>query len=156
MARKQIHKVELSAEQRAKLERIVISVSKRLKQAAKRRAKALLLLDENGEEPLKPEAVAVKCKLHRETVYDIRKQFVKEGLEAAVYRKKRETPPIEPKVTGEVEAHIIATACSEPPKGRKRWTLELIANKIVLDGVVDGIGKETVRRTLKKRNLNLT
>ena len=72
-----------------------------------------------------------------------------------MYRKKREIPPITPKVTGEVEAHIIATACSSPPCGKSSWTLSMIKNKVVLDGVIESIGKETVRLVLKKHNISL-
>ncbi len=67
-------------------------------------------------------------------------------------RKKRESPPVPAKVTGEVEAHIVAVACSEPPEGRAEWTMQMIADKIVLDGVVESISDETVRRVLKKQN----
>jgi hypothetical protein len=102
------------------------------------------------------EQTAGKCKLHQENVYKIRKQFVTEGMERVLYRKKRETPPVPAKVTGEVEAHIIAIACGAVPKGQKRWTLRMIADKVVLEGVVDSLGKETVRRTLKKHNINPT
>ena len=156
MSRKQIHKVELTDEQRNELSRIVVSPSKKLSNETKVRAKALLCLDEAGGKPLSPANTAKKCKLHRETVYDIRKQFAAEGLEAAVYRKKRETPPVEPKVTGDVQAHIIATACSAVPEGKTKWTLTMIANKIVLDGVIDSIGESTIRRTLKKLNSSRT
>jgi len=156
MSRKQEYKVELTNEQRSELSAIVASSSKRLSPETKYRAKALLCLDELGEKPLSPADTARKCKLHRETIYGIRKQFTKEGLEAVVYRKKRETPPTEPRVTGDVEAHIIAVACSSAPEGKSKWTLQMIADKIVIDGVVDSIGKETVRRTLKKRNISLT
>jgi hypothetical protein len=156
MSRKQEYKVELTSEQSTELNRIVASASKKLTPAAKKRAKVLLCLDEKGESPLKPEECARKCKLHRETIYGIRKQFITEGMEAAVYRKKRETPPVAPKVTGDVEAHIVATACSAAPEGKAKWTLKMIADKIVLDGVVSSIGKETVRRVLKKHSLSLT
>jgi len=156
MSRKQEHKVELTAEQRLKLSSIVTSSSKKLSPETKARAKVLLCLDELGDKPLNPADTARKCKLHRETVYGIRKQFVLEGLETVVHRKKRATPPTEPKVTGDVEAHIIAVACSSAPEGKSKWTLQMIADKIIFDGVVDSIGKETVRRTLKKRNISLT
>ena len=73
-----------------------------------------------------------------------------------MYRKKRVSPPIEPKITGDVQAHIIACACSHAPEGKSRWTLQMIADKIVLDGVIDGISDEAVRKVLKKRNLNPT
>jgi len=156
MSRKQEYKVQLTAEQRTELSTIVTSSSKKLSPETKSRAKAILCLDELGEKPLSPADTAKKCKLHRETVYSIRKQFISDGLEAVVYRKKRETPPTEPKVTGDVEAHIVAVACSPAPEGKSKWTLQMIADKIVLDGVVDSIGKETIRRTLKKRNISLT
>ena len=156
MSRKQEYKVHLTTEQRGELSGIVVTASKKVSQETKQRAKALLCLDEFGDKPLSPADTARKCKLHRETVYGIRKQFVLEGLEAVVYRKKRVIPPTEPKVTGDVEAHIIAVACSSAPKGKSKWTLQMIADKVVLDGVVDSIGKETVRRTLKKRNISLT
>ena len=67
-------------------------------------------------------------------------------------RKSRTTPPVPAKVTGEVEAHIIATCCSSPPKGKAAWSMQMIADKIVLDGIVDSISDETVRLVLKKRN----
>jgi len=156
MSRKQEYKVQLTAEQRVELSAIVTSSSKKLSLETKSRAKALLCLDELGDKHLNPADTARKCKLHRETVYGIRKQFALEGLEAVVHRKKRVTPPTEPKVTGDVEAHIIAVACSSAPEGKSKWTLQMIADKIVFDGVVDSIGKETVRRTLKKRNISLT
>jgi hypothetical protein len=73
-------------------------------------------------------------------------------LDAALLRKTRATPPVPAKVTGEVEAYIIATCCSAPPEGKAAWTMQMIADKIVLDGVIDSISDETVRLVLKKRN----
>ena len=146
------YKVILTEEQRNELTKIVESKSRKHSNETKVRAKILLCLDENGETWLTPAATAKKCKVARETVYLIRKQFCAEGMTATVNRKKRETPPVPPKVTGDIEAHIIATACSSAPEGKSKWTLQMIADKIVLSGVVDSIGKETVRRTLKKRN----
>ena len=156
MASKQKYIIRLTEEQQGNVERIIESKSKKYSNERKVRAKVLLSLDENGETPLEPAVAAKKCKLARETVYLIRKQFCKEGLEATVTRKRRETPPVPPKVTGEVEAHIIATACSAPPEGKSGWTLQMIADKIVLNGVVESIDKETVRRTLKKRSSSRT
>jgi transposase len=156
MAKNQKHIVKLTDAERAELNRIVSSESKTLSHEVKVRAKALLCLDENGDNALNPAQAAVKCKLHRETVYDIRRQFCAYGLESAVYRKKRANGSNPPKVTGDVEAGIIACACSAPPDGMSKWTLKLIADKIMLDGVVDYISKESVRRTLKKLNLSLT
>ena len=155
MATKQKYSVKLTDEQRSELKKIVEAKAERFANEIKVRAKVLLNLDENGETPLTPAATAKKCKVVRETVYLIRKQFCTGGLES-IYRKKRETPPVPPKVTGEVEAHIVAIACSSAPEGKNAWTLQMIADKIVLSGVVDSIGKETVRRTLKKQNSSHT
>ena len=150
--KKQKYTVKLTDEQQAKLEKVVESKSAKVSHEMKVRAKVLLNLDENSKTPLTPAATAKKCKITRENVYLIRKKFCEAGLDATIPRKKRETPPVPPKVTGEVEAHIIATACSAPPEGKSRWTLQMIGDKIVLSGLVDSIGKETVRRILKKRN----
>jgi len=95
MSRKQSYKVQLTVEQRSELSAVIASSSKKLSPETKSRAKALLCLDEFYEKPLSPADTARRCKLHRETVYGIRKQFVQEGLEAVVYRKKRKMLPTE-------------------------------------------------------------
>jgi len=77
-------------------------------------------------------------------------------LKAALERKKREEPAVASIVTGEVEAYIIAVCCSAPPEGYSRWSMKMIANKIVLDKRIDAISDETVRKVLKKRNLSHT
>lgn len=148
--------IKLNDEERSQLQRIKLSVSKKINEQLRKRAKVILCLDLNGKKPLTPELTAKKCKVHVETVYKFRKEFCTRGLEEMTTRKKRETPPVPPKVTGDVEAHIIATACSEPPDGRSRWTLLMIADRLMLDGVVDYISDVTVMKTLKKRNISLT
>ena len=85
----------------------------------------------------------------------IRKEFVEEGIDKATTRKKRETPPVPPKITGDIEAHIIAIACSAPPEGKSRWTLQMIADKIVLDGHLENVSDVAIMNTLKKLNLSL-
>jgi len=77
-------------------------------------------------------------------------------LEGTIERRKRKTPPVAAKVTGEVEARIIALACSEPPEGYARWTVRLLADKSVELVYIDSISAMTVNRTLKKTNLSLT
>jgi transposase len=89
-------------------------------------------------------------------VYRVRQQFVEEGLEATLARKKRETPPVAPVFDGEKEAKLIAIACSKAPEGRCRWTLQLLADHLVALNVVDEVSASTVARTLKKTNLSLT
>lgn len=99
-------------------------------------------------------AEAFGCHLH--TVENVRRRCVLQGLEAALERKRQARPPRERKLDGEGEARLIALACSEPPEGRDRWTLELLADELVRLEVVDSISAQTVRRTLKKTNSNRT
>lgn len=150
----QIYSIKLTAEQVRELTKFI--GSKKHSSETKTHAKVLLCLNENSEKPMTVKEAAQKCKLHAENIYKIRKQFVTEGMARVLNRKKRETPPVPAKITGEVEAHIIATACSTPPEGRKAWTLTLIGNKIVLDGVIDSLSNESIRLVLKKHNLSLT
>lgn len=116
-----------------------------------RRAHILLAADENREGgPLKEREIAERLGVHPNTVYAIRKAYTERGLDAAG-RKKRVTPPIAPKITGEVEARIIALSCTTPPEGRSRWTLHLLADRAVELLYVEGLSYETVRQVLKKR-----
>lgn len=129
--------------------------SKRYSMESKTHAKILLSLDENGNPKLPAmKIIAAHCGVSEVTLWKVRKKYVEYGLDAVLERRKRKTPPVPAKVTGEVEAYIIATCCSTPPEGRSRWTMQMIADKIVLDGVVDSISDETVRVVLKKRNLS--
>lgn len=124
---------------------------------SKNRAGALLDLDESGDRrPMSPKKIAAHNGVSETSVGRYRKQYATEGLEAVLFRKKRTVPPVPRKVTGEVEAHIIATCCSEPPEGKAVWTMKMVADKIVLDGIVESISDETVRLVLKKRNSSLT
>jgi Homeodomain-like domain len=80
----------------------------------------------------------------------VRAKFVAEGLEAALARKKRQTPPIEPIFDGGAQAQLIALACSEPPEGYARWTIRLLAEKVVERNIVPKAHFNTVGRALKK------
>ena len=88
------------------------------------------------------------------TVQTVRSSYYEKGLEATINRKKRETPPVPAKVTGEVEAHVVALACSEPPEGYSKWTLRLLADKTVELGYIDSISHVTISTILKKMNLS--
>ena len=83
-------------------------------------------------------------------VYRVRKQLVEEGLEAVLSRKQRATPAVSRIFDGEKEAKLIALACSKPPKGRARWTLRLLENKVVELGIVERASDSTIGRALKK------
>ena len=86
------------------------------------------------------------------TPRNIRQRFVEQGIEAALERKKRPCPPRDKKLDGKQEAHLIALSCGQPPEGRARWSLKLLAEKMVELEIVDEVSRETVRRTLKKTN----
>ena len=87
-------------------------------------------------------------------VYRVRKQLVEDGVEAGLSRKPRATPSVSRIFDGEKEAKLIALACSEPPKGRARWTLLLLENKVVELNIVDRASDSTIGRTLKKTSLS--
>ena len=82
------------------------------------------------------------------TVERVRQRFVEAGLESALHERPR--PGAAPKLTGQEEAHLIAVACSQPPLGRARWSLRLLADKAVELGLCDSLSHEAVRQTLKK------
>ena len=86
----------------------------------------------------------------------VREKCVNEGLEAVFLRKTRQSPPITPIFDGEAEARLIALACSEPPQGQARWTLRLLADKVVELEIVEKAHFNTVGRVLKKTNSNPT
>jgi hypothetical protein len=115
-------------------------------------ANVLLAADENNPSGRKSEVeIAEIFHVNQQMVHTIRKKYSEDGLSGAISRKKRKTPPVEPKVTGEVEAKIIALSCSTPPEGRAKWSLRLLADKAVELEYIDSISHETVGRPLKKR-----
>jgi len=122
------------------------------------RARIILELDEtDGRKPLTQEQIAEKIGVSRQTVNEAKQAFITAGSTSAfLQRKKRETPPIEPKITGEVEAHIIALACSPVPLGYAKWGVRLLADKCVELNYIDSISFKSVQRVLKKHNLNRT
>ena len=86
-------------------------------------------------------------------VEQLKKRFVEEGFDAALYRKPV-TNAHRRKITGDEEAHLIALCCSQAPEGQERWTLRMLADKMVELDIVDAVSHETIRRTLKKVHLN--
>lgn len=109
-----------------------------------RRAQTLLLADEGQSD----EQIAQTLKTSLSTVGRTRKQLVEEGLEAALSEASRSGRPV--KLDGKGEALVVATACSTPPEGRSRWTLKLLAERVVELEVAESIATETVRQMLKK------
>jgi transposase len=144
--------VRLSQEERQTLKELV-SIGKGAAYKIKH-ANILLNIDVNGQGWTDEEAAAAfSC--HRNTIANLRERLVNEGMESALNRKSRKTPPRQPIIDGEVEAKLIALRCGEPPVGRARWTLRLLADKAVELEIVPAISHETVRQVLKKTNSNL-
>jgi len=120
-------------------------------------ARALLLCDaSDGKQPWEVATVAQALGVTSRTIEHLKKRFVTDGLEAALERKERETPPREIKFDGRFEAQIIALACSDPPEGRARWTVRLLADKAIELEYASSISHMSVQRILKKNNLSLT
>ena len=122
------------------------------------RAKIILALDESeGRKKQTQAAIANRVGVSRQAVVDAKNDFLAaENVSAFLQRKKRVTPPVAPKVTGELEARVIALACGEAPKGHAKWTLRLLADKCVKLGYADSLSHMTVSRLLKKQSLSLT
>ena len=120
------------------------------------RANILLASDKQSDKCMTVSEIANAYRTTPTTVQTVRTSYCKNGLEATITRKKRETPPIPAKVTGEVEAHVIALACGQPPEGYSKWTLRLLANKTVELGYIESISHVTVSTILKEKNLSLT
>jgi hypothetical protein len=146
--------VELTDQERLELTKIIKTGTSPAKVI--NRANILLASDSSRGKPLTVAETAERFNTTPTTVQTVRTAFAQSGLQGALYRKKRETPPVPPKVDGNLEAYIISICCSEPPQGYERWTLRLIADKCVELGHVDSLSHMTVKRTLKKTNLNLT
>jgi hypothetical protein len=145
------YQITLSSEERERLTKIVKTGTS----PARSILRANILLHSDAAEERKPMTVVKLAELLQTTpttVQNVRRKYAGQGLEATLNRKKRETPPVKPKVDGELEAHIIALCCSEPPAGYARWNLRLLADKCVELGYVDSISHTTIDRTLKKTN----
>lgn len=138
-----IYQVKLTTEQRTMLHATVNKGS--AKAQRQRRARTLLLADAGRSD----QAIAAALQIGRATVERTRRRFFEEGLEAALSRRAQARPSRRPKLDGQAEAHLVALACSAPPEGHARWTLRLLADRLVVLEVVTACSHETVRQTLK-------
>ena len=145
--------IELSAEEKAKLMELV----RKGKSPARTILRANILLASNKENEKYMTISEISKAYHTTptTVKNVRASYCEKGLEATINRKKRETPPVPAKVTGEVEAHIIALACGEPPEGYSKWSLRLLAERTVELGYIASISHVTISTILKKTDLSL-
>lgn len=134
--------VDLTTDERDHLEGLL----KRGKVGARVSARARILL--HAAEGATDAAIAAAVRVGGATVERTRQKFVEGGLDWAL--RERPRPGGQRKLDGKQEAFLVATACSPPPDGQQRWTLQLLADRLVAVGLVDSISDETVRRTLQK------
>ena len=141
--------VRLSVEEREQLETLI----RKGKSPAGRLLKARILLKADvskAGQGWSDNRIIEALETSPSMVYRVRKQLVEEGFETVLSRKQRATPAVARIFDGEKEAKLVALACSKPPKGRVRWTLRLLENKVVELGIVDRASDSTIGRALKK------
>ena len=148
--------VRLKASDRAKLTKVVSSGRHSARMIV--RARVLLALDESQGSAPDRHVVAERVGTSQSTVYLVAKAFTTQAgrVEDVIARKTRAAPPVEPKVTGEVEARVIALACSQPPAGRQRWTLRLLEKQVALTEGTPPMDHSTIGRVLKRGRSSLT
>jgi transposase len=134
--------VELTSEERTQLTQLL----RRGKGGARRNTRARILLQ--ADEGATDAAIAAAVRVGVRTVERTRQKFVTGGVDWALGERPR--PGARRKLDGKQEAFLVATVCSAPPNGRERWTLQLLADRLVAVGLVDALSDETVRRTLQK------
>jgi hypothetical protein len=142
------YRVTLTQDERAELEQLVSRG-----QAAARKlthARILLLADDARGEEQADEQIVAALGTSLRTVSRVRQQLVTQGLDFALLRRRQPPRPDKVKIKGDVEQRLIELACSDPPRGRCHWTLQLLADELVVLGLVDRVGIETVRLALKK------
>ena len=140
--------VTLTAEERTHLREMI---TKGKAAAYKQRHARILLKADQGAhgEHWTDEQIEQALEVHVTTVERLRKRFVEQGFESCLQHKEQKNRKAK-KIDGRAEAHLVALACGKPPDGRKRWTLTLLADRLVELELVDSVCPETVRKTLKK------
>lgn len=142
--------VRLTLEERADLEELV--ANRRTAAEKSLRARVFLKADESEAGPAWTDTQVIEAfGISRSKVHRLRQRLVEAGLEAALVRESS-SKLRQLKLDGPKEARLVALACSQPPAGRVRWTLQLLADQLVELHLVDAVSDETVRRTLKKTN----
>ena len=143
--------VRLEAEERQRLSNLVRSG--RASALHIRHANVLLAVDESEAGPaLKDQQVAQTLGISVRSIEYLRQRYVEEGLESALERRKQIRPSVQRMFDGDKEAQLIAVACGPKPAGRARWTLKLLADRVVRLRIVDRCSTETIRRVLQKTN----
>jgi len=144
------YKVALTDEERTELEALISAGRAAARKLC--RARILLKADAGPGGPAWDDGrISEALQVGRATVERVRKRFVEHGMDVALERKKPERE-YERRLDGQGEARLIALACSQTPEGRERWTLQLLADRMVALSYVSALSRDTVRRTLKKTN----
>ena len=148
--------ITLSAEQRSRLEQFTTKGVHSVRLVT--RVRIVLALDTScGRKAESPTDIATRLNVSRRSVYDAWHDFLNtEDVSSFPSRKQRTTPPVEIKVTGDVEAHVIALSCSDSPAGSARWSLRMLADKCVELQILNSVSHTTISRILKKTTLNHT
>jgi transposase len=142
------YRVSLTAEERAALQGLTTTGT-----AAARKlthARILLLADATGGPGRADEDIVAALDTSLRTVERVRRRFVTEGFQAALDPKPQPPRPDKIKIKGDLEQRLVRLACSDPPEGRCHWTLRLLADELVVLGLVQSISTETIRQALKK------
>ena len=142
--------VHLSPEQQQELQQLIHTGKSTAHQQMA--ARVLLKADESNEHPSSSSQIAEALEISPRTVIRIKQCFVQQGLSTALSGNYPKERPLRRKVDGRVEAHLIALACGPAPLGHRRWTMQLLADRVVDEGIVDQISDETIRLALKKTN----
>lgn len=156
MPRPKEHVVTLTAGDRVRLTRVVSTGTHPARMIS--RARILLELDEADGPASDRRVVADRVGVSQGTVYLVAKRYVEVGgdVEEVIGRRKRATPPVPAKVTGDVEARVIALACAKPPAGYDRWSLRLLERQVVLTDGIPPLDHSTIGRVLKRGGFALT
>ena len=156
MGRPTRYKVTLTQEERS----LLTGISTKGRDTARRVrfARTLLLLDEGefAEARWKVDTVSIAVGCSDRTLEHLKRRFVEDGIDAALERKERETPPRAIKFDGKFEAELTRLACSAPPEGRARWTLRLLRDRLIEMNVTDTVSTMTLCNMLKKTRSNRT
>jgi hypothetical protein len=155
MYRSGLPSVALSVDEREWLSRVVRTGAHPAQEV--RRSRILLELDENQGVPRPRREIAGRVGVSVQTILNVVKAYAAcDGdVGATIKRKERLVPPVEPKVTGEVEARVIALACSTPPQGYSRWSLRLLEKHVALASEIPDLDHSTIGKVLKKRRFVL-
>jgi transposase len=150
MPRPKEHVVTLTVDDQVRLSRVISRGTHPARMIT--RARILLELDESEGPALDRRVVAVRAGVSEGTVYLVAKRFTESagGVEEVIGRRKRVSPPVPAKVTGDVEARVIALACTKPPAGYDRWSLRLLEKHVLLTDGLPPLDHSTIGRVLKK------